>query len=418
MKARCPLCLKTLDQTQQLARLCVTHGGLQIIPLKGDWRAKVKQCKRANCQNSNSIESGIFLRHVGCSETNVHWRSGQNRVVVPLNASLTTSKVHRIDHWQFGVLAELANSDPASPEMWFPLALFRTVNWLYLDEDKENGATVRLAGAQKAGKTVLATMAMTPLGYSGRQHEQLVATGENYVYVTPEAGLQVPEQQYLESLLPLSLLRDEQFDPESLVGTPHTRANVKAAFFRAQNNSTGLLGEMKNYVKGPRGRRSLVFYDTAGEENERAFERFREPVDVGAVLLDASKLSHFHKDVAAAERRAAFERLTTTPCQQRCLVVTKIDLIKQLLPDNEKSIIDRIAAGEDAGKDAERELLRSWLQAPDAQAMDGKLAETLEGHKVFFVWTEGLENGTKGSLPKSFGLRNFVYWCLDGRYER
>ncbi|MEO8130852.1 MAG: hypothetical protein ABJF23_05385 [Bryobacteraceae bacterium] len=416
MKARCPLCLKTLEQTDQLARMCVTHANLQIISLKGDWRAKVKQCSKGSCQNSNSIEAGIFLRHVGCSETHVHWRPAQNRVIVPLNASLTASRVYRIDHWQFGVLAELARTDPASPEMWFPLALFRTVNWLYLDEDRENGTTVRLAGAQKAGKTVLATMAMTPLGYSGRQHENLVATGENYVYVTPEAGLQVPEQQYLEALLPLSLLRDEQFDPESLVGTPHTRANVKAAFFRVQQKAKGLLREMKDYVTGPRGRRTLVFYDTAGEENERASERFRESVDVGAVLLDVSKLSHFGSDVSPADRRAAQERLTTTPCQQRCLVVTKIDLIKDSLPDKERAVVDQVAAGAEIDENAERDLLRSWLQSPAAQAMDRKLAETLEGHRVFFVWTEGLENAEKGSLPGSFGLRKFVHWCLDGRY--
>ena len=239
----------------------------------------------------------MFLRHIGCAAKNPYWRADGSAIVIPEADTLERDeKVFHIQHWLFGVLKELAEIAPNAPEMWFPLHMFRTVNWYPLDErqGQQIGATIRLAGAKNAGKTVLATMALVPYGYAQPQATPSFRI-ENYVYVSPEeAGAIQPQHQFLQALLPFSMLRNQQNTPEWVAGTPPTRANIKAAFFRANVENRKWSEEIVKYVLNAKEPwHSLLFYDTAGEDNEKPAEKHKDPVDIGAVVLDGSGLGFF-----------------------------------------------------------------------------------------------------------------------------
>src|SRR5262249_32480172 len=152
-----------------------------------------------------------FLRHIGCAAKNPYWKAEGHAAVVPDGDTLDRDgSVFHIQHWMFGALRELSEIEPSAQEMWFPQHMFRTMTWYSLDErqGQKIGATIRLAGAKNAGKTVLATMALVPYGYLQDGPAQAFRI-ENFVYVSPE-GIQRPEEQFLQAVLPFSMLRNQQ----------------------------------------------------------------------------------------------------------------------------------------------------------------------------------------------------------------
>lgn len=418
MAAKCPLCFQKLDPTQQLARVCLSHKE-RGETFNFDIDRKDIFCRLKTCENPRSIQTGVFLRHIGCASKNPYWRGSGTPVAVPEKDTLERDgKVFHVQHWMFGVLRELAELEPNASEMWFPLHMFRTLNWYSLDErqGQQIGATIRLAGAKSAGKTVLATMALVPYGYA----QPLPAPAfrvENFIYVSPEevGVVQQPQEQFLQALLPFSMLRDQQNAPEWVAGTPPTRSNVKAAFFRANVENRKWAEEIWKYVWNAKEPwHSLVFYDTAGEDNEKPAEKHRDPVDIGAVVLDGSQLG-FLGHVNLANAKTASERLDTIAANRKCLIVTKLDLMDQdqLLPA-ERELITKLRAGEMGGHE-EKAMLRRWLNADRSLPAERDLAQQITDAEVFFVWTEGLNDTEPGKLPQTFGLRKFVSWCLDGR---
>lgn len=419
MPAKCPLCFRRLDPTQQLVRVCLTHKD-RSQTFYFDIDRKDIYCPVKSCENPRSIQTGVFLRHVGCPARNPYFTGEGNPIAIPEADTLDRDgKVFHIQHWMFGVLKELAEVEPNASEMWFPLNMFRTVNWYPLDErqGQQIGATIRLAGAKNAGKTVLATMALVPYGYAQPQ----AAPGfrvENYVYVSPEGigAVQHPQEQFLQALLPFSMLRDQQNAPEWVAGTPPTRANVKAAFFRANVENRKWAEEIVRYAFNAKEPwHSLLLYDTAGEDNEKPAEKHKEAVDIGAVVLDGSQLGFFDR-ITPPNAKTASERLATIAANRKCVIVTKLDLIdKDRLWAPERELIEKLRAGESVPAGSERELLKRWLREPNALPAERDLAEQLPGVEVFFIWTEGLMDTAPGVLPRTYGFRKFVSWCLDGR---
>jgi hypothetical protein len=420
MPAKCPLCFQKLDARQQLARVCLSHKERsENFPF--DLDRKTMFCPVKTCENPRSIQTGVFLRHIGCPAKNPYWKGNGAGVVVPENDTLEREgKVFHVQHWMFGVLRELAEHDPQASEMWFPLHMFRTVNWYPLDErqGQQIGATIRLAGAKNAGKTVLATMALVPYGYNQPQPAPAFRV-ENFIYVSPEGigMVQQPQEQFLQALLPFSMLRDQRNTPEWVAGTPPTRANIKAAFFRANVENRKLTEELWKYmVNSKEPWHSLLFYDTAGEDNEKPAEKHKDPVDIGAVVLGGSELGFF-QHLTPPNAKTACERLATIASNRKCLIVTKVDLINQdLLLPAERELLAKLRAGDPVEPHAEREMLRRWLREPNALPAERDLAEQLSDVEVFFIWTEGLNDTDPGKLPQTFGLRKFVSWCLDGRF--
>jgi hypothetical protein len=385
MPAKCPLCFRKLDPTQRLARVCLTHQD-RSQTFAFDIDRKDIFCPIKSCENPRSIQTGVFLRHIGCPAKNPYFKGDSNPIAIPEKDTLDREgQVFHIQHWMFGILKELAEIEPNAPEMWFPLHMFRTMNWYSLDErqGQQIGATIRLAGAKNAGKTVLATMALVPYGYAQPQALPTFRV-ENFVYVSPEGigAVEHPQDQFLQALLPFSMLRDQQNTPEWVAGTPPTRANIKAAFFRA---------------------------------NVKPAEKHKDPVDIGAVVLDGSQLGFFDH-ITPPNAKTASERLATIAANRKCVIVTKLDLVNpDVLWPAEREVVENLRAGQEVAPGAERELLRRWLREPNALPAERDLAEQLPPD-VFFIWTEGLDDTAPGALPRTFGLRKFVSWCLDGRF--
>ena len=98
------------------------------------------------------------------------------------------------------------------------------------------------------------------------------------------------------------------------------------------------------------------------------------------------------------------------------MIVTKLDLVNPdlLLPEERETIL-KLRDGQDVAHGVEREMLRRWLAQSNALPAERDLAEQLSGIDVFFIWTEGLSDTDPGVLPRTFGLRKFVSWSLDGR---
>jgi hypothetical protein len=417
--AKCPLCFRKLDSTQRLERVCLTHKD-RTQTFTFDIDKKDIYCPVKSCENPRSIQTGVFLRHIGCLAKNPYWKGDANEIVIPEADTLERdSKVFHIQHWMFGVLKELAEVEPIASEMWFPLHMFRTVNWYPLDErqGQQIGATIRLAGAKNAGKTVLATMALVPYGYAQPQAAPSFRV-ENFVYVSPEGigAVQHPQEQFLQALLPFSMLRDQQNTPEWVSGTPPTRANIKAAFFRANVENRKWAEEIVRYAFNAKEPwHSLLFYDTAGEDNEKPAEKHKDPLDIGAVVLDGSEIGFFDH-ITPPNAKTASERLATIAANRKCVIVTKLDLVKtDILWPHERELLEKLKSGEAVPPGSERQLLQRWLREPNALPAERDLAEQLTGVEVFFIWTEGLTDTAPGVLPRTYGFRKFVSWCLDGR---
>jgi hypothetical protein len=372
-------------------------------------------CPVGKDESTRALQLGVFLRHVNCRERNPFWLAGQTMLNIPAETSLTLAgKAYPIQHWQLGALGELSRLDGNAPDMWFPLPLFRAVNAQFLEEPQNSGVTVRLAGAKNAGKTVLATMALVRYGYAQSNGDTLMPEANivNYVHAAPYSPAQ-PSQEFLQALLPFSMMRSQQNDPQWVRATPPTTANVKAAFLRTPKEDKSLVDEVRSYFSGGSRWRALVFYDTAGEENERPFEKHADKVAVGTILLDASRLGHFN-GISAVDLQTAEERLETISCQRKCLILTKLDLVRGQMTEDETKVLDEIAAGKEPGPGVERDLLVRWLRSDRGRMSERSFASLLRDLDVFFVWTEDLDATEIGKLPRSFGIGNFVHWCLEG----
>ena len=324
MSFRCPLCLKLLNEREQMTRYCTEHPDRdETFPCFPHLLPHKIFCTADDCGSADEIERGVFLRHTGCEEHNPFWDG--NKVVVPGHADASqgafsldfgtgVDKSHRVQHWLLAVLRDLPGD---KPEMWFPLMLLRATG--ERNGRARVGRFIELAGAQAAGKTILAVQAMSPHGYAGGY----VDVG-NFIFSRREGDLSDPRfRAFIETLHLSSLLQNSDHEIFVPRGTPPGPRNLKVAFFRPTDGLWMPLSESERNLKGHakrlfklfvRGahkflvvelhasfreitgaqshrpyRHTLAFYDKSGEAEENE-DIMRDTLDKVAVVVNAAEI--------------------------------------------------------------------------------------------------------------------------------
>lgn len=466
MAWRCPLCLSDLHRTDRLIHLCPQHPAHRIITCAEENLADV-YCDRRECAEVINVEDGVLLSHDGCSASNPFWRpeeAADGRVadgggVVAIDGRTTLPGRTAPDdwHWQFAMLRQAATPYPNRREMWFPQMLFRAAN--ERQGGRRFGSLVKLCGPRAVGKTTLATMALAYKSYVPPSDSSQVtyADVKDFVYVPIEEGEQNPIH-FLNALYPSYLIRRGFGVADWIARTLARRRSIKAAFVhltlagarqpalpRPDPPSNFIISALREFAGDLVGRgetsavpqrtssrppiqHSIVFYDSGGEDYEEAkrlpLVAMDWQVDVVAALVSATDLYKFGggtRPDAASSVAVAVQHLrgVATKRPRRCLVITKLDLIREQVP-NDKALLDKIKANEWIDPNVMRQLVMSWLSANDdtERQLRGMLREPpdAEGRRpidrVFFVWTEP-DTERPHQIPHPAGLCNFILWCLD-----
>lgn len=464
MPHKCPLCLKYLDQNEQLVRFCLTHRTTQQFNCVDSPTAMF--CPARDGQCNESPDSGVFLRHIGCEAKNPFWDETKNRVELPGDDTTTfrhTSTIpHKVStsngmsdvevfHWEIGMLRTVPSD---AEEMWFPLMLLRATT--EVNQRKRIGALVELAGTKRVGKTVVAVQAMDSKGYVNNEENGRSLILKDYVYSRrPDGAVIAPmiEMLYLRDIMD----RNHGFDPGAL-GTRPGAGDLKAVFIEPARNAEStkhfddgnlkwkarefgndIWSQLKDLLGLARQSSAtssshpfwytVLFYDTAGELSHRGSQilsRIEETVEKAAVFVNALELldPSYDSSLADSSVTVATRRLKALKGRKNiecCLVVTHLDLVKDRIAKGDWEKIEQIARAVDANPFDDREtrkLLITWLRKSKDQNVRN-LNTLLKGAKVFFLWTEGIptdESLYKGALTYSFGLARFVCWCLGAQW--
>lgn len=460
MSYLCPLCLKQLTEEERLIRVCTAHPpkpGEQppSFPCGDELEEKMFCPQGGSC--NGAIEIGVFLSHVNCEAKNPFWKN--NAVDMPGSEGITFFQLdteeggdQKVNHWQIRVLRAMPRG---VPDMWFPLMLLRAMS-----EDKRKvrgkrlSALVELAGTTQVGKSVLAMQSMeydgyVPTGESGR-HVDVAG----YMFARLMAGQNPRTSQFLANLYLSQLMRLNKAGLFEIPPTKRMPGDIKVAFIAPSKISeeehadadgppppqreTGLFAQVwenfKLIVKGTReamGRDgthpfwyTVAFYDAAGEEfleDSTIPLKIERAVDKVAVLVDAAEIFGL---VEGDSISVAKERIRAAKGQNlsTCLVVTKLDLLMDRLPEDEQKAAHKIAEDLKAAHGEARTLLTKWLDRggrhnPSVNELKNRLDDV---ERVFFVWTVDLPSKARGGMvqasesqPRSFGLAKFICWCLN-----
>jgi hypothetical protein len=457
---KCPLCFKLLDKNDCFLRFCPQHDDVadpDIVCARFDFTEKDLQ-NHLHCAEHRPqlrIQSSVFLLHQGCKAlnpfANPEWKDGADQLSVADDVFFRDSegRDHKVTHWLIETLRKGARYYPEQHEMWFPQIMLSAMY------ERQNGKPaalfVKLCGSHGVGKTILATMAMYERNYTGAVDYLGYDYEEHFVYLPP-ASPTIPAEQFLRAVYPLAQLQNARIVPGGLVTpTRQTRLNLKVVFLSKAkvpppapksgttgNGGGGVVGAIRRGFRPPPIpsfiRRAdeplftIVFYDTAGEEAERAdggrIKWLDQHADVVTALLDANDLVRFRK--TSWTQPADYQNSVPIACNnllhvinpeaKHCLVVTKIDTI----PDGGvKEQIAKILDDPHAQPGAERALLRDILAVePGANSADRMAERDLSSlvsdynklHRVFFLWTDNL--GTN-LLPETRGLLKFMKWCRE-----
>lgn len=412
---RCPLCLETLKQDSRLLRFCVTHQHepMEISPFGP---LSDLECPEERRGIELPVRQSVFLLHQGCRCTNPFWNEEQRKVIVP-DRVVDISQA-QVDHWIIEVLGAISNYAPLLKEMWFPSLLYKAAN-NHDHTDMPIGALVMMMGARKAGKTVLGTMALLNSTYQDGFNV------EDFVHITRDST----SQQSIELLHILNSIKKMKksvtLDPPP--GTdPGNLSNIKSAYLSLTNRplertTTTFRKYMKEVIRSMLGspqntkERVVAFYDMAGEFFEKPLSMkvlsLDSKMDILAVLLDATALRCMsvaaNSDTSVDSVGVAVEHLSRTRGYhaRRCLIVTKLDLIK----DNELEEFKKNGQTIDEG--AARRMLLRWLEG--GRGSENELYRAVKNDPslhVFFIWTSGI--GEKDKPVTCFGMMPFVAWCL------
>jgi len=453
MDYRCPLCLKLLDQHDSFQRFCAIHpeAAAAEFAFSGDHFLDACHCQRDRCGANSLIPGGVFLRHINCGVTNPFWNGQQIEIAgdVDSHGDSLDHDGQRILHWQIGLLRKLPREHR---EMWFPLVLMAAGAKEPTGEApvKPGGVMVGLAGAKRAGKTVLALQALDHEGYVSLESNDSVML-EDFIYCQSPPGGGRP---ILDTLLLRSVMKRNQRDVTLPEPTSPQVGDLKAVFIRQANKNdaskgqtieavsqTGFWKQLKGaalnaWNETPMGASvvhswySIAFYDTAGEDNEVSAGRIHqidEAVDKVAVAFDADHLAakddESHRAIATVIAR--IEGLLARSIPQ-CLVITKVDCILYELGldiklQGNETVDESLIRMPQDGK---RSLLVELLEK-DPNENKRKLAKLVQAKKlpIFFVWHDQLPipdlegNITYVGQPVSHGLREFICWCLGVEWE-
>lgn len=458
---RCPLCLKVLARNDKLVRFCTYHPD-QVVTFGCDNDLGVTAfCPRDKKCHKAIQPHGVFLRHVGCTAQNPF----------PDKDALETAG--SIGNWQIKVLGQILEQTSTSvygSEMWFPLMLLRATS--ERDETgKRRGALVGLAGARRAGKTILAMQAMDIQGYIQPTSTNKTACLDIQDFIFSHGVEGATQNPLTETLRLRENMRRNRGKLSLPPGTKKTKGDLKAVFFKPTGGSTAsettqapvLVGDQPSvspttgglstgkkiwsYVREAANHINFDFntpgttssdywytvalYDTAGELSERddrLLDSLDQAIDKAAIVVDAQDVfgsgeTTDENSVAVAVARLGFtsqiEKLKT------CLIVTKLDcLVDRKMA--EKSL-NRVEAARDLGieKTSERELLTKWLET-NKHARNNELLAFVKNEQavdaVFFVWTENLPTSQdlteQAEQPVSYHLDRFIAWCLEVEWSK
>jgi hypothetical protein len=371
-------------------------------------------------------------------------------------------------HWEILMLRAL----PPSEKMWFPSMLLRATAEEH--QGKRIGALIGLVGEQAVGKTILAIQAIDLKGYVPPEQRLTHAVDvRDYIYSRPLEGATNVGAELLATLCLRSHMRDNTrgfFLPE---GTPGSVGDLKVAFIRPtgaaeparDRQASAILGGLRKLktltdkitaeaqkrieqntqnipgyqppalaqpaVRG-QGRKppfwyTISFYDTRGEHSRFGNKPLIDvinAVDKVAILVDARDLfgeRSGHSLTTAKDNIRFYKDSKKSKC---CLVVTQVDNLRSkkvkaaLREAATKDVPDDGGRGTFGGNNAE--LLRRQLEESIARGVGRENREEVihllrSGLDTFFVWTEGLPTDEEPltSEPTSYGLAQFVCWCLD-----
>lgn len=385
MSYKCPLCLTKFTKDERLERYCHEHPErLEEFYCSENEELLRKKifCSLRSCASASRIQSGVFLRHVGCKSRNPFWDEAGKQVRIPIEEGesrgsftlnfLSGAKQTFVQHWELGILRALP---PSRREMWFPLMLLRATG--ERRGGKRIGALVQLAGAKSCGKTVLAMQAMDYQGYIPPERDGHALDIQHYFFSRAPEGVSQPED-FLKTLHLADHLFRNVGELYLLEGTRPEPGNVKAVFLKpaaiarrsSSRPSTSLAVQRANgrFVSLRQGVsrvaaqtvewvlafwrteghdtfnqilardardywHTVAFYDTPGEAAEREHLWLDlTAVDCVAIVINGRELFSASSDepsLRVAVQRIAKAKERGQPC---VLVVTQLDLARPTKP--------------------------------------------------------------------------------------
>jgi hypothetical protein len=459
---RCPLCFTELDQNQFLIRFCPSDVNMHKGSLSHRFACTLSNldqelhCWRPACHEITKLSSAVHFLHVGCSKLNPFWVQGPTedegtvqiedlldieRLVIGSDGQQTIKRdFAKVTHWQLELLRK-AQEIPALAnrrEMWFPQLLLRS---MYQRRDGRVKATrIKLGGEKAVGKSLAATMVAASINIKA---ESFLG---NYVYL-PRAETAKPVMDFLSALYPFQILNKELTTGTWWVppSKPRSGLNLKSVFYvpasaspapRPRGNR-GIIqeiwkkGEFSPPHPDPNGSvipAGVLFYDTAGEDVDALeFLQLDQCADVvAAVVSPTDFVAHAgERDSSIANGVGTAISViegTANPRATRCLIVTKLDLLKLSPADKQMQFqkdLDAISSDHAAKPGNERQVLLQLLRdagngvlTTQQKNLAAMVANPNRIHRVFFIWSEGANQPNK--FPVTHGVTKFLAWCNDG----
>jgi hypothetical protein len=446
MAILCPLCLREVTPGEQFLVYCTQHGAA-IPPVHYEGKAEDLEALRCpaggECNEQADIWKGIFLAHDGCRVKNPMTADTDRMVELPDGKRVEVNTPETRLQLAAGAVY------PGQSAMWFPLSLFRAIN---LPDNP--GKLVMLAGPREVGKTIVATMAMSPELYTEANTRKLSRYWpKTYVSVGQLGGgdsqATSHRASFLQAVNAVSRLQSREPGAAFVAPTGREDAYLRAVFLTGSEPKaepkvwTRMVDVFRQIGRTAAGKSepdpgatppTVALLDWAGERfwqtDDRRVTEVASNVDVIALVIDATHLALFGRDVKQADTqitpnsiRHACERLALATHRTRmCLVVTKLDAIPaERRGARANKYLDALERSEDGKLDRQaHKALREWLeQGKKAGApYEGRLLDFLDEHPklpVFFISTKNLNGqmlGTVDGMPRSVGLLRFVLWVL------
>lgn len=461
MPILCPLCLQTVvPDKERFFVYCTLHDTKNDpIEYHGDPKdLELIRCPQGGeCNEHTDPWQGVFVAHSGCSFKNPLGNNATGDIELPTGAFATVVTP------ETQLLKAAGAKYPNQPATWYPLGLLRAIN-----DANRTGHLVLLAGPNNVGKSILATMAMSPEVYTEATTDQFknywpktyVSVGSLDADDVSGDGIRTA---FLGAVNAVEMLRSGQPGAASVPATGRSQAFVRAMFLagsppppsptflrRMRRVVTDAIDVFKQIGSAARGEPELnpvsmapavALFDWAGERffrtNDKDVAAIISAVDIVAVVVDATHLAQFGYPTDAPDTanspnsiRHAGERLTAADhTKKTCVIVTKLDAVDaESRGVKANHYLEELGKGEDGGGKLvgqARKILLGWLEQGKAKSarFEKKLLEYLENNErtpVFFVTTSNVGKGTLGvpgvGMPRSVGLVRFILWVL-GRLD-
>lgn len=409
-----------------------------------------------------SQREGVFLSHVGCEALNPFWDAREQKVLSDFIEGIGEGDDNywelkktidgktatlKINHWEIGMLRTIGKRYADYPHMWFPPILVKAA--AIRDDGKNAGSIVALVGGKRVGKTVLAIQAMNRRGYIKQADRDRRITLGGYMFSRLLKGRMLEDNPLFETLyLDYLLSKAESNNLFRLLATQRTPGDLKVVFIKPSpqsaasvvtNNShqpfrkqwrsrSGLPGKVGLTVKyvfkdlilyslkssvtvGEPAKpeiahspwHTLTFYDVAGEDVEKGGSIVRKILNSSekiAILVNASEVFDRRggEESIQAAHRSIHDLMLMTSDKKRCLVVTQVDKILELLKSEEQEMIkgaaENLGASDEQARRQELKKIRAMLTKylwSSGSAKKKEFADDLvEFGDIFFLWTENL----------------------------